>query len=216
MKLIVAAAAAAACVLGAGQAAAKIYNISASDTVGTEVTLNAGVKYQISWAGLADGGLYDAAQVSCGASGCDPLFTNNWSARDSEFNGAFLPGGSTTVEIFSVGPLGTSFATAAASLAAYKAGPISHFGVDINAGAIGSPYLVGFMPSPFVVRLDQTETFHLVVTDALAGPQRYNLGGVSLDITAVPEPESWAFMIIGVACAGSALRRRRVGVAAAA
>lgn len=36
-----------------------------------------------------------------------------------------------------------------------------------------------------------------------------NLGGVSFNVTAVPEPAAWALMIAGFSLAGAALRRRR-------
>jgi hypothetical protein len=194
-----------AAMLTAGQASATIYNISASDELGTELMLAAG-HYRISFIGIADGGAYDSAQVFCTSAGCDPAkWSNAFSSRDSNYAGAFLPGGSTSVDVFATGANQT-YATAAAALAAYKAGPIKHFGFDINNGVIGAAVLVDTLPSPFVVSSD-AETYRLVVTDP-DGSRRYNLGGVSLDITAVPEPGTWTMMLLGVGLLGAALRRR--------
>ena len=40
-----------------------------------------------------------------------------------------------------------------------------------------------------------------------------NFGGVSLRITAVPEPSTWALAIMGFGMAGAMLRRRKAALA---
>ncbi|MDB5424122.1 MAG: hypothetical protein JWQ29_1538 [Phenylobacterium sp.] len=198
--------------LGAGQAGAAIYDIDATDEVGTAITLGVGA-YRVEFIGIADGGAYDSAFVDCTGAACSTGWSNRFSVRDSDFADAFLPGGSSTVDVFSVG-LSNSFASAAASLAAYKAGPIDHYGVDIDSGVVGAPYLVEtFASSPFTVHFSNSDTFHLVVTDY--GSRAGNQGGVSLRITAVPEPASWALMIGGFGLTGAGLRRRQRGGLAA-
>jgi hypothetical protein len=194
-------------ILGAGQAGAAIYNIAATDGVGTALTLSPG-SYRIEFIGIADGGAYDAANVLCPTGDCTTGWTNGFSVRDSSFAGAFQPGGSTTVDVFRAGTPNGSFASALASLAAYKTGPIDHYGVDINAGVVSAPALFMTYPtSPFIVTSVDAESYRLVVTD-LDNSRNNNQGGVSLRITAVPEPGTWALMISGFGLAGAMLRRR--------
>jgi hypothetical protein len=45
------------------------------------------------------------------------------------------------------------------------------------------------------------------------GNYYYDSTGLSASITAVPEPATWAMMIIGFGAAGSMIRRRRAVVA---
>lgn len=205
LKTALAAGVASLALLGAGQAGAAIYNIAATDAVGTALTLSPG-SYRVEFIGIADGGAYDSANVLCAAGDCTTGWTNGFSTRDSNFAGAFMPGGSTTVDLFRVGGIGSSYASSLASLTAYKAGPVDHYGVDIIAGMIGTPVLFETLPSPFYVSAD-AETYRLVVTD-LDNTRTNNQGGVSLRITAVPEPGTWALMIGGFGLAGVALRRR--------
>jgi hypothetical protein len=199
--------------LGAGQAGAAIYNISASDDVGTAIVLGVGA-YRFEFIGTADGGAYDSANRTCFT--CGNLWTNSVTLRDSDFATANLPGGATTLDIFSVGAIGSTYGSALAALAAYQAGPIDHYGVDIHYdvdyGPIASlPYLGATYPgSPFVIQSTVADTYRIVVTD---GSRSDNYGGVSLRITAVPEPATWALMIGGFGLAGAMLRRRPRGVA---
>lgn len=193
-------------------ASAAIYNIAATDGLGTELVLGVG-SYRFEFIGVADGGAYDSANVVCATGPCTTGWTNGLSFRDSNFASANLPGGSTTVNVLRVGGFAATFASAAASLAAYKAGPIDLYGVDINQGVVSAPYLGASYPgSPFVLDSTVADTFRIVVTDIDAS-RLNNQGGVSLRITAVPEPGTWALMIGGFALAGAALRRRRPPVA---
>lgn len=193
--------------LGAGEAGAAIYNIAATDGVGTEVTLGVG-RYRLEFLGIADGGAYDSANVSCVTDPCMTGWTNAFSARDSYFATAHLPFGATTVDVFTVGAIGSTYTSAAAALAAYQVGPVDHYGVDINAGVVSPPQLgATYASPPFVFQSTIAETYRFVVTD-LDGNRLNNQGGVSLRISAVPEPATWALMIGGFGLVGVALRRR--------
>lgn len=206
-KTLIATAAVSLAMLAANPASAAIYNISATDDVGTEIVLGVG-QYSVAFIGIADGGAYDSAFVTCPADPCVAGWANRVSLRGSDFANAFTPGESTTVDVLSVGSPSQVFASAAASLAAYKSGPINHYGVDIDGGVIGAPFLfTTYASSPFTLNSSVADTYRLVVTQV--GSRRNNLGGVSLSITAVPEPTSWALMIGGFGLAGAALRRRR-------
>lgn len=190
-------------ILGAGASAnAVIYDISASNPAGTPITL-ANDTYLIKWIGIADGGLYDAANVQlfCNT-GCTTGFSNAFVAREAVFDPNDYE-----VDVFTKNQL---YATAADSLAAYKAGNnITHVVVDFLGGSIVNTDNLGFVPNPFILTSDGGSSRLFVVdTD---GSLTNNSGGVSLSIekyAPVPEPSSWAMMLAGFALTGTALRRR--------
>lgn len=210
LKRVVAAGLGGLALLGGGPAWAAIYNIAATDGVGVELALGIG-SYRFEFIGTAGGGAYDAANVNCTIGPCATGWTNGFSLRDSDFATANLPGGSTTIDILSVGAIGSTHDSALAALTAYKAGPLDHYGVEINAGVISPPQLGATYPgSPFIIQSTVADTYRLVVTD-IDGSRLNNQGGVSLRITAVPEPASWALMIGGFGLTGAVLRRRSRG-----
>jgi len=180
---------------------ATIFNIDATDSVGTEVSFTPG-SYLIKWVGIADGGLYDSANVSFCTPSCSTGFSNAFVARDAAF-------GSNDFEI-SIFTTRTLYASAADSLAAYKSGNniYSDFIRFVN-GSIFDSGTDGLIPNPWIVTPDISETFRLVAFDA-DGNRANNSGGISLSIerlVAVPEPASWALMIAGFGMVGAALRR---------
>ncbi len=60
--------------------------------------------------------------------------------------------------------------------------------------------------------------FYLVTANATGSAGTTGIGGVTVTVSAAPEPASWALMIVGVATAGGMLRfgRRRSGALAVA
>jgi hypothetical protein len=211
LKNLVFACALASATLMSAAADAAIYNIDATSSTGTSLSLKAGVTYKVEWIGTADGGAYDSANVTCGTLSCASGFTNAITSRDPNFATAFMPGGSTVLDIFTYGSLGTTFNAADASLAAYQSGPINVYNIAIDAGTVGSPALVTTVPSPFTFIPDVTAVNTLVVTDVDA-TRTNNAGGVSLRITAlgpVPEPGTWALSILGFGLVGAAVRSRK-------
>jgi hypothetical protein len=184
-------------------ASAAIVNIDASDSVGVEVSFDPG-SYLIKWIGIADGGLYDAANVSFCNPGCSTGFSNAFVARDQYFGSADFE-----IQLFTTRTL---YGSAADSLAAYKSGNAiySDFVRFVN-GSIFETGSEGLLPNPWIVTASQFETFKLVVLDG-DGNRANNSGGVSLSIeriaNAVPEPASWALMLAGFGLVGAAMRRR--------
>jgi len=197
-----------ACVsLGAATSAdAAIVNISAVDSTlltPTTFTFDPG-QYLIQFAGVAGGGLYDGYNLNC-ANGCPASgWTNSFALTTSsdpnpDIDLYNLPGG----------PAPT-FASAAAALAAFKAAP---FLIDVTLAynpslSIYQPQLpADIVTQPWIVTLNQQLTVKFFIPES--GSRADNVGGVSLSITAVPEPQAWALMILGFAAAGAGLRRRR-------
>jgi len=183
-------------------AGATIYNIAADDADGIDVNFAAGT-YLIKWIGIADGGLYDAANVTLCTPTCTTGFSNAFIAGDQDFGSNDYE-----LEIFTTAQV---YGTAADSLAAYKSGNnIRHNTVNILNGQVVNTTFKGFIPNPWIATLDGGPG-HLLVLD-FDGNRANNSGGVSLSIELlpVPEPASWALMIAGFGMAGAALRRRSV------
>lgn len=210
------AAAALACGLAAAApAGAAIYNIAATDGVGVDVTLSAGKTYRVDWIGVADGGLYDSANGNCPTGDCSSGWNNGLFNVEVPHNPAnfeldiYTIAGGAPPPAFSV----ASFASPSLALAAYKAGDgINIFHVAIVGGnPVGGLVFDGTFPNPLIVTGDGTTT-RLLVADFDQNREN-NFGGVSLRIAAVPEPATWALLILGFGAAGGMLRRRRLGVA---
>jgi hypothetical protein len=182
--------------LGCSAAAdAAIINID-SKTAGTTYTFDAG-SYLIQWIGVADGGAFDAWNPSCPTGDCatgwrDVFATTTDSGPTPDFT-AYAVGGGT-------------FSSALASLAAFKAAP-NVFANDFHWN--GSSYqIVGTdtIAQPWIVNIQAPVTVSFYIPDGTRGD---NYGGVSLRVSAVPEPATWTMMILGFGGVGLVLRRRR-------
>lgn len=174
-------------------AQAVIVNINAQSAQSTAVTLGSGT-YVLSWAGIAGGGLYDAWQYNNAASG---------NFRDA-FTVSF---GDTTITFDrnDGNPAFNNYATAAAALADFQTASggaaFVRYSGKTDQGGIG-----GTVGAPFTFALGGPVTLNFSVPDYQFAD---NKGGVSLAITAaVPEPETYALMLGGLAALAFVAKRR--------
>ena len=98
-----------------------------------------------------------------------------------------------------------TFSSALLALNAYQTFP-NIVQIDVPPPYTGVGATAFLVPLPLIVNFDQTKTVRLYINDSTRDD---NVGGVSLRITAVPEPTTWALMIGGFGIAGGMLRRRR-------
>ena len=208
VKLAVATAAG---VLMATGAQAAIVNISAVTATGMTpvvVHLNAGVQYQISWVGIAGGGLYDAFNTNCPDLVCP---RSGW-RDDVFFTVSAEPGHTFHVTVPNPTVLnGTvQLNSPSAVLAAYQTSqPLWVW--DLPTGGGTPTFEAAFQP--WLAEPDVDVDVNFFIPDNSRGD---NVGGVSLRIAAaVPEPATWGLMIAGFGLAGAGLRRRRSAVLAA-
>jgi hypothetical protein len=193
-------AAGAAIVLGAASAAqATIINISATGGP-TAVTFGPG-DYRVEWIGVADGGAFNAWNPSCPTGDC----VGGW--RDV-FRASTDPGPNPDLSVFSLP--GPAFASALGSLAAFEAAPLVINSTLTWNGSVYTDTNDQLVPQPLFAHLDVQRTITFSAGDAIRAD---NFGGVSLRFTAVPEPATWAIMVLGFGGAGLMLRTRRRAVA---
>ena len=70
--------------------------------------------------------------------------------------------------------------------------------------------ILGAAPTHFAPGSTRTDGFRIQF-----GPDAFDIGidNIKFEITAVPEPSTWAMMILGFGAAGSMIRRRRAAIA---
>lgn len=74
----------------------------------------------------------------------------------------------------------------------------------------GPTTIFGNAPTHFAPGLTRTDGFRIQF-----GPDAFDVGidNINFEVTPVPEPSTWAMMILGFGAAGSMIRRRRVALA---
>ncbi len=181
--------------MAGGAAQAAIVNISASGA-GSTYVFGTG-SWVIEWIGTADGGAYDGWNGACPTGNCASGWRENFTAITD-------PGPNPDLQSYG---LPTAYTSALAALAAYRAAPTINRQELTWNGAIYVPAgPVEVISQPFIVSLNAPLTVLFVAGDAVRGD---NFGGVSLRISAAPEPGTWALMLMGFGGAGAALRSRR-------
>lgn len=182
--------------LMATTAQAAIINIDATSTKTVIYTFDPGT-YLIQWVGTADGGLYNGWNPSCASGDC----ASGW--RDV-FAASTDPSLHPSFTVFGI-PGGT-YSSALAALAAFQASPtILSTDFDWN-GSNYVPTPAGSINQPWLLTVGSSTTVGFFIPE---GTKEDNYGGVSLRFTAVPEPTTWAMMILGLGGVGVALRQRR-------
>jgi len=202
---------AAAAMLGfASQASAAVINIDATNNTGTTVNLAAG-SYLLTFVGTsAPGGLYDGwnatGNVNCNQAGiCSEGWLNAFIAVTPDNNATLfyvsVPGFPQALRMY---------ATAGAALAGYQSATELH---KYENGVLQGDT----DPLPFRFDLAQSVNLKLLIGPGADGLYSNNVGGVSIDISAVPEPATWTMMILGLGTAGVMARggRRKRALAAA-
>jgi hypothetical protein len=181
-----------------GSADAMTVNVSSLGSTGTQVTLAAGT-YEVAVIGTAQGGSYNAWNPwgNNAVSGCATDGTgcsNGWTSRY-----AITIGGDTVQYFKDLGSNNPYYATALQALASYQTAPLYH--VDSAPGAV--PTLA---PMPVSFSLAATTAVTFSVLDSQYGD---NFGGVSLNVSAVPEPAALALFAAGALFVASAAGRQR-------
>jgi PEP-CTERM motif-containing protein len=151
--------------------------------------------YQIEYVGTADGGAYDAYKL------CS---TCAWQLNLLYFE----PDEPVQPDLVRIGsPTGVGFATAADALAGFQGPSLLLTTIPYPYSGAGASSLL--VANPWIVEIEDTVTVGLFIGDQ--GDRTDNVGGASLRISAVgvPEPSTWALMILGFGAAGAVLRRRR-------
>ena len=184
-----------------------VVDIGINSREGTTVALAAGT-YVVGYAGTAGGGAYDAFNPWQNVLNCDAAggaCQNGWSDYYAiDFGGA---GGfdRTVGGYYDLDPVTVPrpfYDSAALALATYRAGPLT-----IAPIATYTPSVPVAGPVRFTLAMAASVNFY-IPDDKYYG----HAGGVSLDVSAVPEPAAWALMLAGFALTGAALRRRNVRV----
>jgi hypothetical protein len=158
-----------------------------------------------------------------GASGMDPL-AGEWTAGPNEFGfSTFLepPLGTGDMQVFNGGD-GLAFATSLTFT--YTGATPNGFNMELGSGLAHvafpqgdqwnttflSPTEVEFT-APAGDELKPGDTFSLQVAfDKAITPDNFSFSATwSNGLSAVPEPQSWALMILGAGAAGAAMRRKR-------
>ena len=185
-------------------------NLDATNSLGNTLALAAGT-YSVTFIGVAGGGTYDGYSPFGGNAGCDNTGSHcsqGWieavgidfghGTETFDRNGSFLYiDKSTAVD---------QFDTALHALANVQTAPLSKVLVANQADL--TQYQSTSYPIQFTLAAAQSVNFF--VYDSFYSDNR---GGVSLSIASaavggVPEPASWALMLIGFGFVGYASRRR--------
>ena len=198
---------------GSASAASVIVDISALGSTGTTVALSAGT-YTVNFIDEAQGGVYGGYSPWSSTSGCDINGMNCTTgfAESLAIDFGFGTGTFSRQDGFQHGMLplpgdNRVYASGAQALASIQAGPI--YRAALPDATNQAAYTLTTNPITFTLASAQSVNFFIF--DSNYGDNR---GGVSVrldssDPGAVPEPTTWAVMLVGFGATGAMLRRRR-------
>src|SRR5207302_4266297 len=150
-------------------------------------------QYPSEFIGTANGGAFNAWNSSCPAGDC----VGGW--RDA-FSVTIDPGPHPDIDFFFVA--GPTYDSALAALAGFQTSPLQDAAFVWN----GSAYVLDSQQQinqPWVITANTSVTANLFISDATRAD---NFGGVSLRVTAVPEPQAWTLLVLGFGGLGAMLR----------
>lgn len=98
--------------------------------------------------------------------------------------------------------------------------PATNIGIGIGVNAFSSAFFIAqsYVSNAQIATLGVVNNTTLAAMGFTTGVYNFTVGGNALTVNvgqltpAVPEPASWAMMILGMGVAGAALRRRKVSV----
>lgn len=206
-------------IAGPAAASSQVVDISAANGSGAIIALAAGT-YTVSFIDSGQGGLYDGYSPWSSNSGCDGAgmncntgFVENLAMDFGHGTGAF-----DRVDGYQYGQKPAPgdnhiYATGAQALASIQTGDL------VRATLPNARDQNAYSPTPnpitFTLGLDQSVNFFI-----FDDPYNDNRGGVSIRLTTpdaggpgVPEPATWALMILGFGGVGAIARRRRTALA---
>lgn len=204
----------------AGAASAAVVNIDAINAGGTTLALGPGT-YTVSFAGIAGGGAYDGFSYWPENEGCDGGGANcakgwvNHFAIDLGNAGLFDRTNGTGYGLAGGPGFRPVWDTAARALLEYSTRQLQSQSLStIYASVIPNPpnyFMAGTgvysnVVGPVTFSLASAQNVNFFLTDS---PHSDNRGGVSLNVQAVPEPATWAMMILGFGAIGASMRRRQ-------
>lgn len=190
-------------------ASAAIVDIDSLSATGTIVALGAGT-YRVTYAGIAGGGAYDAFNYWGQVGGCNGQGTGCDLGWSNSFAIDFGGGNGTGYGLATTGGVRQVFATPALALSAYssstlQSASLAQIGGNANYFMQGGNAYVDVV-QPITFSLGSAQNVRFFVIDSLYTD---NVGGVSLNLAAVPEPGTWALLIAGFGATGAAMRGRR-------
>jgi hypothetical protein len=218
-KRLVCAAACASLLGAAAPASAAIVDVTGLNGVGTVVALAAGT-YKVNFIDVAQGGAYGDYSPWSSTSGCDGSGMNCSTGFEESIAIDFGHGTNTFdhQDGFQYGSMAINgdnriYATGVQALAAIQTVPL--FFAPLPVATNPNAYTSTGNPITFTLATSQSVNFFV-----LDNPYGDNRGGVSLSVTtptaAVPEPATWALMLLGFGGLGAVLRRRHGQVTLAA
>ena len=194
--------------MGSKQASAGVVDIDSLFATGTTVALGAGT-YRVTYAGTAGGGAYDAFNYWGTVTGCNGTGSDCATGWSNHFAIDLGGGNGTGYGLATVGGNREVFDTAGRALSEFssrtlQSASLAQIGGNANYFMAGGNAYTDVM-QPITFTLGSAQNVRFFVIDSFYSD---NIGGVSLNVAAIPEPSAWALLILGFGAVGGAMRRK--------